>query len=207
MNVTRYTTKKITYLAVLVALQVVMSNLVHISFEWKQFNFGFLPIAAAAVLMGPVAAMIVGGLGDIVACILFPLGPYFPGFTLSNMLAGLIYGALLMRRENNRIAEYLPNEDQELMVRAVLARLAVGVTAPQLHSLRPMLLYGKKTSWMWMSSRIASNLIEIPVGAVLIYLLCKLLLRLPRHLRLDELRPRHHQTAKSAVQEEDTQKQ
>ena len=51
------------------------------------------------------------------------------------------------------------------------------------------------------------TLVGALLGAVLIYLMYKLLLRLPRHLRLDELRPARRHAANIAAQEEETQKQ
>ena len=42
-----FTTEKLTILALLTALQVVLGNLIQIPLLGKQFNFGYLPIIAA----------------------------------------------------------------------------------------------------------------------------------------------------------------
>lgn len=52
----------------------------------------FLPIMATGALFGPVPAALVGGLGDVISFLVSPTGMYFPGFTISGVLTGLIYG-------------------------------------------------------------------------------------------------------------------
>ena len=39
-----------------------------------------------------LAGGITGALGDLIGALLFPVGAYFPGFTLSSFLDGAIYG-------------------------------------------------------------------------------------------------------------------
>jgi ECF transporter S component (folate family) len=53
----------------------------------------------AAVLYGPIGAAVVGGLGDFIGAILFPIGPYFPGYTLSAALSGAVLGLFLHREQ------------------------------------------------------------------------------------------------------------
>ncbi len=53
----------------------------------------FLPIAVTGVMFGPVPAALVGALGDILSFLMNPVGgAYFPGFTISGLLTGFIYG-------------------------------------------------------------------------------------------------------------------
>lgn len=65
-----------------------------------KIKFTFLPIAVAGALFGPVPAVLVGALGDVLAFILAPSGAYIPGFTVSAALTGLIYGCFFCQ---NRI--------------------------------------------------------------------------------------------------------
>ena len=46
----------ITVTAMLVACQVVLGNLLQVPMLGKQYNFGFVPIALAGALMGPIPA-------------------------------------------------------------------------------------------------------------------------------------------------------
>lgn len=166
-------TEKLTMLALLTALQVVLGNLTQIPFVGKQFNFGFLPIAAAGALLGPVAAAIVGALGDLIGAHLFPAGAYFPGFTLTGAIVGLLYALPLYRR-------------QPSWLRAAIAVLLGMIPNLFLNSLWLSMLYTKRAYWGWVTTRAGSYLVEIPVQAVLVYLCLQGLsrLNLPVSIRL-----------------------
>lgn len=86
--------------ALLIALQVVLSRF--LSFQtWNlKIGFSFVPVVLAARLFGPVASMLVYGIGDVVGTFMFPVGAYFPGFTVSAVLSGLIYGLFLNRKSS-----------------------------------------------------------------------------------------------------------
>lgn len=64
-----------------------------------KISFSFLPIAVAGALFGPVPALLVGALGDVLAFILAPSGAYIPGFTISAALTGLIYGCAFYKNQ------------------------------------------------------------------------------------------------------------
>ena len=85
-------------LGILVAIHIVLSRFCSINTWNLKIGFAFVPVFAAAYFFGPLPAAIVGGLGDFLGAILFPIGPYFPGFTLNCALTGVIFGLLLHRR-------------------------------------------------------------------------------------------------------------
>ena len=64
-----------------------------------KISINFLPIAVAAAMFGPIAAALVGGLGDILSFFINPAsgGAYFPGFTLNGILTGIILGIFLYK--------------------------------------------------------------------------------------------------------------
>ena len=66
--------------------------------ELIELRFQFLPIALAGLLMGPAVGGMVGALTDLLAYLVRPTGPYFPGFTVSSMLTGIIFGLILYKR-------------------------------------------------------------------------------------------------------------
>jgi ECF transporter S component (folate family) len=92
-------TKKLTTLAILVAMHIILSRFLSYSVWNMKIGFDFLPVAVAAVLYGPVAAAVTGGLGDFIGAILFPIGPYFPGYTLSAVLSGVVLGVFLYKKQ------------------------------------------------------------------------------------------------------------
>ena len=64
-----------------------------------EIRFGSLPIAVAGMSLGPGIAAIVGALIDIGGYLVKPTGPFFPGFTISGIVSGIIFGAILYKKE------------------------------------------------------------------------------------------------------------
>ncbi|MDD6022285.1 MAG: folate family ECF transporter S component [Acutalibacteraceae bacterium] len=87
-------------LAMLTALYVVINRFLSVSAWNINIGFAFAATVTAAAMFGIHGGMIVGGLGDFVGAMLFPKGAYFPGFTLSAALVGLIYG-LCLKKSNS----------------------------------------------------------------------------------------------------------
>lgn len=94
----KISTKTMVSLSVLVALQVILTRFCSINAWNVRIGFGFTTLVIAAVLHGPAAAALVGGLGDLIGSLAFPSGTYFPGFTLTQVLMGLSFGLALYRR-------------------------------------------------------------------------------------------------------------
>ena len=57
----KFTTRTLTTLAMLIAIEVILSRFLSISMWNTKIGFSFLPIAAAGILYGPLAAGAVGG--------------------------------------------------------------------------------------------------------------------------------------------------
>ena len=165
----------ITYTALLVALQVVLGNILQIPLMEKQYNFGFLPIAVAGALLGAPAAMIVGGLGDFLGAHLFPQGAYFPGFTLTNVLVGLVCGLALYHRKPSIV---------RVIIAVVLSLVCINWP---LNSFWLSMLYTSKGFMGWFAMRGPNYLFEVPANIVLVYLCLKGLdkVNLPASLALN----------------------
>lgn len=97
--VRKFNTRVIVVSGLLVALHIVLSRFLSINAWNIKIGFAFVPVFVAAWLYGPVPAALVGGLGDFLGAVLFPIGPYFPGFTLSCALTGVIFGILLHKEQ------------------------------------------------------------------------------------------------------------
>ena len=95
----RFDTKKLVHLALLVALEVVLSRFLSINTPINKIGFAFIPLALSGMLYGPFAGLATGAVADLLGATLFPSGPFFPGFTLTTALKGLVYG-LCLNREN-----------------------------------------------------------------------------------------------------------
>lgn len=99
MEIKRISTKQLLTLGILLAMEIILSRFFSISAWNMKIGFNFVPIAVAAILFGPIAGGTVAALGDFVGAILFPIGAYFPGFTLTAFLDGIILGAFLHRKQ------------------------------------------------------------------------------------------------------------
>lgn len=64
------------------------------------WSVDFIAIAIAGMFFGPVPAALVGFCSDILATLLIPhVGSFFPGFTLSAILIGILYGVILYKKK------------------------------------------------------------------------------------------------------------
>lgn len=89
----------IVLLAMLTAMEVVLNRFLSINTPYLKIGFSFVPVVAAAILCGPLGGACVGALGDLIGAILFPNGPFFPGFTATALLTGLVYGLFLYKKQ------------------------------------------------------------------------------------------------------------
>lgn len=161
----------ITLTAMLTALQIILGNLLQIPFLDKQYNFGFQPILIAGWLLGAPAAMLVGGLGDLVGAHLFPQGAYFPGFTLTNVLVGLVCGLVLHKRKPT-------------LLRVCIAVICSMLINWLLNSLWLSILYTSRGYTAWLVLRGPSYLVEAPANILLGYLLLQGLSKAKLNLNL-----------------------
>ncbi len=108
--------KRIAYLGILVALNVVFTRLFSVRIalggvEGIRLGIGGLPVIMAGILFGPVAGGIVGAIGDVTGFLISPMGAYMPHFTLSAALTGIIPALVI---------KYLFNSQFDL-IRALIA--------------------------------------------------------------------------------------
>lgn len=87
---------KIILTALLIALNLVLERIIPSYKIWNQdISFGFIAIAFAAAFLGTSYAAVVAGMGDLLGSLLFPFGAYFPGFTATNCVYGIILAEFL----------------------------------------------------------------------------------------------------------------
>ena len=91
--------KSVVTAALLVAVHTVMAVFLSITVTQSlRISISFLTNVVTGALFGPIVGMLCGGIGDIVQYIIKPTGAYFPGFTISAMLSGFIYGVAYYNR-------------------------------------------------------------------------------------------------------------
>ncbi|MQS89336.1 folate family ECF transporter S component [Companilactobacillus mishanensis] len=96
---TSITVHELTWMALLIAMQMVLSKL-SVGSGILQVGFSFIAIGLMGYYFGPIKAMFANAAADIIANVLLPTGGgFFWGFTLSALVAGLIYGFMLYNRK------------------------------------------------------------------------------------------------------------
>lgn len=90
-------TKRIAVLSLLTACEIVLSRFLSINAWNIKIGLNFVPVVLAAMLYGPIASAAVAAMGDFLGAVLFPIGAYFPGFTLTAFLTGVVFGLFLKK--------------------------------------------------------------------------------------------------------------
>ena len=158
--------KKIVLSAMLLALLIILSRFVSIKTEILVISLSFIPIMMSAIWLGYKYSMLIALLGDFIGAVLFPFGPYFPGFTLSAAISGAIYG-LFLHNKGNQL------EDKKLIIRLLLSSILVLLVINIfLTSFWIHILYGKAYVAV-MTSRIVTQFVMLPIQVITIYIIEK----------------------------------
>lgn len=147
--------------AVLIAAAIVLSRFFSINTWNLKIGFTFVPIFLAAYLFGPTAAALTAGIADFLGATLFPIGAYFPGFTLTCGLTGAVYGLLLHKKQTSL---------------RVLAAVCIDqlILSLLLNTLWISILYGSSFAAL-LATRAVQCLVMLPVEFIVIGLLGKLM--------------------------------
>jgi len=89
--------------AMLIALEIVLTRFLSIQTPLIRIGFGFLPIAVIGMKYGPLQAGIAAAMADVIGFFLFSTFTYHPGFTITAFLTGVTYGLLLHKGRHQNI--------------------------------------------------------------------------------------------------------
>lgn len=160
-------TRTLTTSGILLAIQMVLSSYGTIEVtDSLKISLSHLALAPTAVFFGPVVAGMQGALSDILGFLLKPTGPYFPGFTITAMLLGLVYGVSLYKTKHT-------------VPRIIITRVAVMVLINLLlNTVFLTMLYGP-SRLATLPVRVIKNLVQLPFDCMLLYSMCGILKRVP----------------------------
>ena len=127
MSEHKITLRQLAVSALLIALDVVFTRVLAINTPLMKIGLGFAAAAISAMLYGPAWAALTAALGDFVGALLFPTGAYFPGFTLTAALTGLIFGLFLYRKAGRYLRAFLAALTNCFLVTLVLNTLLIAV--------------------------------------------------------------------------------
>ena len=173
----KMTTQKMCLLAVLCAMQVVLSRIAAINVgDYLKISVGIIPIAVCGILAGPMWAALTAAASDVIGALLFPTGAFFPGYTVVAAAGGFIFGLFLYRK-------------QESLIRCLLCTLAVAVVCNLIGNTLCMCLTGilpppnNATFWPRMGTRALKNLVQFPVNGLILFGIWKGINRIPEKMR------------------------
>ncbi len=95
----RFDTKMLVTAALLIALQIILSRFLSINAWNLKIGFAFTAVFVAAYLYGPWFSAAVAVIADVVGATLFPSGAFFPGFTVTALLTGIVFGVFLYKKQ------------------------------------------------------------------------------------------------------------
>ena len=88
-------TKYLAIMAVFIALRVVVNSMFIPVAENLRISVSFIVSAVEGAIIGPAAGLVSGLISDLLGVMLFPTGPFFIGYTITAMLAAMIWGLFL----------------------------------------------------------------------------------------------------------------
>ena len=133
-----------------------------------RITFTFIPLAVTGWLFGPVPATLVGLVGDVIGCMLFPMGAYFPGFTLSTMLSGFIFGVFLYEAD---IAEL------KSIILIILSKLCISLFINIFMNSFWLSIITKSGYYFHLVDHSVKNVLAFPFECVLLWLIAGILSR------------------------------
>ena len=134
------------------AISIVLESLpIYLLGPSLKIYFSFLAVSLGCMCYGPCVGMMAGAIIDSVGFLLSSYGePYFPGYLISAVLSGLIYGVMLYRQ-------------QPTLPRVIITRLIINYGSNVLlGSVWKAMLYGKGYLY-YFTSGLVKNTTMLPI--------------------------------------------
>ena len=153
-------TKSLTGVAMLIAMNVVLSfTSINLS-ETQRISISFIVTAIIGMMYGPVTTAFASGVGDLIRYLVKPMGGFFPGFTITAILEGMVFGMFFYKEKCT-----LP--------RVILAKTTVSVLLNCcLNTLWLSIMQGVPFYALFVA-RAIKNLTLLPIEIVLLYVVLK----------------------------------
>jgi len=156
----KFNTRTLVLTALLIALQIVFVRLLPIGAGSIRISLGFLPVAVAGMVLGPVGGGIMAVIADIVGMLLFSRGDvYFPLFTLTEFLYGVGFGLLLHKKELSYIKLSIFTLIQFIFLNLVLNSL-------WLYFYYIMIVSKPQGFWVILTGRTMAAMVNLPMQLI-----------------------------------------
>ena len=157
--------RMLTLAGIITAASIVLESFpIYLLGTSLKIYFSFLVISLGCYVYGPAVGILVGFANDTLGFLISSFGePYFPGYLITAMLSGLIYGTLLYRQ---RIT----------VLRLVVVRIVINYGSNVLlGSVWKAMLYGKGY-YYYFTTGLVKNTTMLPIEVLLMVLMFQLAL-------------------------------
>ena len=157
--------RMLTLAGIITAASIVLESFpIYLLGTSLKIYFSFLVISLGCYVYGPAVGILVGFANDTLGFLISSFGePYFPGYLITAMLSGLIYGTLLYRQ-------------RVTVLRLVVVRLIINYGSNVLlGSVWKAMLYGKGY-YYYFTTGLIKNTTMLPIEVLLMVLMFQLAL-------------------------------
>ena len=165
-------TNTLTLAAMLTAMGIVLGFIKIPINQLIEIRFGSLPIGLAGMTLGPGIAGIIGALIDVGDYLVKPTGPFFPGFTISGIVSGLIFGFILYNKKPTLA---------RIIVAEAVHTLIVGII---MNTYWLDMMYIKKGFFTTLMIRLPKELIMLPINILMLYVVLEAFGRIKTYARV-----------------------
>ena len=154
--------KTIAYLALITAIAVIANVL-----EWPidalggAIAFTYIPYFLGGYYFGPAAGFLVGVIGDVLGCIIFPKGAWLPLMTLASGLMGAIPG----------LVRYLPIKRRWHLVISYLTVFIVCSAGLNTFTVWYSFFASKKSFWIFLLGKLPISVPNMLVNLVMNFMM------------------------------------
>lgn len=150
-------------MGIMIALDVLAVRFLSVETPVMRVGLGFLANIIAGMYLGPARAGIVGLLADLVGFFMFPKGTFFPGFTISAAVNGILTGYFLEGRKSANFKWFVSY--------AILSTLLVDTLMNTIWLV--MMLHNGDMSFFWtrLSIRIPNQVVVTALKIIMVPLL------------------------------------
>lgn len=159
-----FSTKSLIIMSLMVAINIILTRFLSFMVLGNsiRISLGYIPIILSGILIGPIGGALTGIASDLLGMILRAQGAYFPGFTLSFALVGLIPGLIFYKNSSKHIFK-------KLLLAILIVEIFVSLI---LNTFWLKIIIGKAFLAL-LPSRAITRLIIAPIELFIIYSLFK----------------------------------
>lgn len=164
----------ITTCGIMGAAAIALKFVATINFgQYIRIGFSNIPQMIVSTLFGPALGGIFGAVMDLLKYFVKPDGAYFPGFTISALLGGIIYGLFFYQKPIT-------------MARVLMAQLVIKVFVNIFCNTFWLAILYKQGILLLLPERVITNAIMLPVDTILCYSVLKLTGQIWKQFRIQK---------------------